>query len=279
MANNPVNLKLTYGPGPKRHLADPTGLVPSEIGVTYVRPNTGIFATTQFYGLDVAGGYSSRLASGEALNGKINTSLLTGSLSYTFKRVFLLSNLKVDLSGDYMSAGTFSTTNRSVRAKLSFAAPLGEKTSATAAVGMATSTSKMLVEGGLALNDPWETGTVFSVHAAKVGSEYIDPNFANQQFDFAGYDNFSRPLENGIVNLESELVQSVSDQTRLVGKGSVRLNSDYKYQGNKAKLTAQGGISHTVAPNVNVDANYRYYQDKSTGDTSDMASVGLIYKF
>jgi opacity protein-like surface antigen len=38
-------------------------------------------------------------------------------------------------------------------------------------------------------------------------------------------------------------------------------------------------VQYNLAPNVNFDAAYRVYQDKAINDTSDLAQVGLIYKF
>ena len=75
------------------------------------------------------------------------------------------------------------------------------------------------------------------------------------------------------------MVQSVSDKVKLIGKGDVRLGGDFKYEGSKARATGQGGISYNLAPNVNFDAAYRVYQDKLSGDTSDLAAVGLLYRF
>lgn len=276
----PVNLKLTYGPGPKQHLTDPTGAFPSEVGVTYWRPDTGIEATTNLFGVDVLGGYYSVQGSTLETSGRINTSWLTGGVGYTFSQLAVLDSLKIDLMGDYVSHGLFSTTDRSVKAKVDLLAALAGKAKATTTVGLAKKPSGMMVAGSLSLEDPLATGTVITVKAAKVGSEYIDPNrFAAEQFDLAGYDNFDRPLENGTVNIGGELVQAVTDRAKLIGKGDLRLNGDYKYEGPKARITAQGGIQYNIAPNVNLDAAYRVYQDKGLSDTSDMASFGLLYNF
>ena len=183
------------------------------------------------------------------------------------------------MTGDYVSQGSFSTTDRSVKAKFELSAPLGDKAEASTTVAVGKKPSQMMVKGAFSLKDPLETGTVVTVRAAKIGSEYIDARFYGEQIELAGFDSFSRPLENGTVNLGAELSQSVSDRTRLFGRGDVRLSGDYKYQGDKARLTAQGGIEYSLAPNVNFDAAYRVHQDKATGDTSDLAAVGLMYKF
>jgi hypothetical protein len=131
----------------------------------------------------------------------------------------------------------------------------------------------------MALNDVWDTGTVAVVRASKVGSEFIDSRFAAAEWDFAGFDTFDRVLTAGTVNLGGEVVQTVSDDLKLVGKGDLRLQSDYKYEAPNGRLTAQGGVSYLVAPNATLDAFYRINQDKGSEDTTDVAAVGLMYEF
>ena len=276
---SPIDLKLTYGRGPKQHSMDPTGSFPSEVGVTYYRPDPGVRATTTLFGADVSGAFYSMERSKLDNSGQVNTSWLSGTLGYTFDRFLFLNSLKFGITGDYVSKGLFSSSERNVRAKIDLLAALGGKAQASGTVGLGNTSSKMMVAGELSLNDLWDTGTVITIKAAKVGSEYIDPRFAAEEFDFAGYDSFDRPLTVGTVNFGGELVQAVSDKAKLVGKGDVRLTSDYKYSGEKARLTAQGGIMYNIAPNVNLDAAYRVHQDKGTGDTSDLATFGLMYKF
>ncbi|MCU0640547.1 MAG: S-layer homology domain-containing protein [Candidatus Margulisbacteria bacterium] len=276
---HPVALKLTYGPGAKQHVADPTGAFPSEIGTTYLRPDTGVLAATKLFGFDIRGGYYSVPGATLETSGRINASRIIGGIGFTLEKFVLLNSLRIDLAGDYVSRGLFSSTDRSVKAKVSLQAPLGSKAEAGATVGLGRSPSQMMVAGTLALNDPLDTGTVLTIKVAKVGSEYISPSYANENFDLAGYDAFDRPYENATVNFGGQLVQIISDRARLVGKGDLRLAGDYQYQGPLARLTAQGGVQYNLAPNVNVDAAYRVYQDKALNDTSDLAQVGLIYKF
>jgi len=270
----PVDLKITYGPGPKQHITDPTGIMTSEVGVTYIRPNTGVQLSTKLSGADVTLGYFSLQGSSFDMSGKVNTSQLTGSVALD------LSIFKVALTGDYVTRGLFSSDTRDLRAKVDLMAPLGEKIQAQGTVGLGgKEKSSMMVSGALALNDLWDTGTVAIIRMAKIGASYIDPAFANEEFYFAGYDNFNRPLVGGTVQLGGVLTQTVSDKVKIIGKGDVRLSGDYKYEGANARLTAEGGISYNIAPNANLDAAYRVHQDKGAGDTSDVAAVGLLYKF
>jgi len=274
-----VDLKVTYGPGPKQHAADPTQAIPSEVGVTYWRPNTGVMATTHLLGAEVGGGLFSRQTNTFDSTGKVNTGWLRGIVSYNFNRLFFLDSLKVDVSGDYLSKGLFSSTDRSIKAGINLFAPLGEKAEVSAGVGLGSSNSRMMAKGSVALKDPLDTGTVMTIKVAKVGSEYITPTFAAEEFDFAGYDYFNRPLESGTVNVGGELLQQVSDRARFFGRGDLRLNSEYKYEGPKARLTAEGGLSYNLAPNVNLDLAYRVHRDRGLANSSDLTSLGLMYRF
>ncbi|MFH1387024.1 MAG: S-layer homology domain-containing protein [bacterium] len=267
-----VDLKLTYGPGPKQHSADPTGVLPSEVGRTYMRPATGIWANTSLLGLDVQGGFRSLKGAFDP-SGKVTTGWITGVVSKDFNR------FKVDLTCDYISQGFFSTSDRNIKAKIDILASLTDKIQVGASAGLGRNPKDMMAGAKLSLNDLWDTGTVVTVNASKIGAEYINTAFAGEQYYLAGLDRFDRPYENSTVNIGGELVQNVSDKTKIIGRGDVRLTSDYKYQGQKARLTAEGGLTYNIAPDVNFDAAYRVHQDKGTGDISDLAAVGLIYRF
>ncbi|MFC1510923.1 S-layer homology domain-containing protein [Candidatus Margulisiibacteriota bacterium] len=273
----PVALKVTYGPGAQQHTVDSAGTVPSDVGIVYSRPDTGIKASTSLWGADVSGGYYAI-----SLNnaGRVLTSKITGNVGYVFIGIPLVSKLNVEASGDYISAGQYSSSTRDMRATVAMAAPLHDRVSASTTLGIGGSAAKnLLIAGDVTLKDFWDTGTVAIIRVAKVGSEFIDPNFSDEEFDFAGLDTFDRPLENATVNIGGKVSQAVSNDIRLIGKGDLRLTSDYKYQAPYGRLTAEGGISYTVAPNTSLDAMYRLHQDKSSGDTSDIAALGLLYNF
>lgn len=279
LSDQPINLKITYGPGPKQHAADPTNLFPSEIGMVFWRPSTGILATTKFFGADFKGGFYAVESDPLSTTGRINSGWLTAGLGFPLGKLPVLNEIKVDLIGDYLRKGLANPTDVNTKAKIELTAPITEKIQAGATVGLARAASRMMAAGSLALNDPLDTGTVLTIRAAKIGAEYIDPNFTVEQFQFTGYDNFGRPLINSTVNVGGELVQAVGDRAKLIGKGDVRLSSDYQYLGPNARLTAQGGISYNLAPNVDVDAAYQVFHNKGQGNTSDLAAVGLLYKF
>ena len=280
---DPVDLQVTFGPGNKQHDADPTGgagVIPSDVGVTYMRPDTGIVASTTLWGADVAGGYN---ALGHATSGRVTASEIVGSVGYAFEGVPLVNNLEVVTTGQYISSGQFSSSTKDMRGSIAMAAPLGDKVEAGGTIGLGGGEQKnWMVSGALALNDVWDTGTVAVIRAAKVGSEFMNTTnttLAGAEWDFAGFDSFDRPLGNGTVNIGGEVVQNVSDDIKLVGKGDIRLNSDYKYESPSGRLTAEGGISYAVAPNTTLDAMYRINQSKSSNDTTDLAALGLMYSF
>jgi hypothetical protein len=274
---DPVDVKVTFGPGNKMHAADPAGPIPSEVGVTYMRPDTGIVGSTKLWGMDVSGGY---IAKDHSTSGRVLTSDVTGMVGYTFEDTPVVDTFRVAVTGDYYSTGMLSTKTRDMRGTIMMAAPLGDKIEATGTIGIGGSKSaNMMVAGEFALNDVLNTGTVATINFSKIGSDFITDAFAAAEWDIAGFDNFSRPLQEGTVNLGGTVTQNVSEDIKLVGKGDIRLEPDYAYESPKGRLTAQGGVSYAVAPNTSLDAVYRIHQDKATDDTSDLAALGLIYSF
>lgn len=277
---NPVDLTATFGPGNKVHAADPAGPIPSEVGVTYMRPETGIMAATNMWGLDLSGGY---IARSHATSGRVLASDITGTLAYEFRGAPLVDKVKFAGTGQYVSAGQYSSSTRDMRATLMAASPLGDKIEAAGTLGMGASDQKAwMVKTEFAFNDIWDTGTVAIGRFSKVGSQFIDSNatLAAAEWDFAGFDSFDRVLTPGTVNVGGEVVQTVTNDLKLVGKGDIRLNSDYKYEAPNGRLTAQGGVSYLAAPNTTLDAYYRINQDESAADkTTDIAAVGLMYQF
>lgn len=131
------------------------------------------------------------------------------------------------------------------------------------------------------LNDLWDTGTNIALTGSKIGSRFITTGFEAEEFDFAGFDNFNRPLETATVNLGGALTQTINDKLALVGKGDLRLASDFGYGKDKAKsrLTGQVGVSYAVARDTTFDAFYRIEQDPVQENTTDLGAVGLVYKF
>ncbi len=279
---DPVTLELAMGPGSKQHAAgldvELTGVIPSEIGVTYVRPGTYIAASTNIGGADVYGRYKAKK---HPASGRVQSNQLTGKIGYALSGVPVVNTMELDLTADYFSAGQFSTDTRDLRGIVGVSAPLTDKIEASAklGIGATSSSSNMMIAGALALDDILDTGTVATIQVSKVGSKFINTEYAAEEFDYAGYDNFMRPLVNNTVNIGGTVVQTVSDDIKLIGKGDIRLNGLYEFESTLGRLTAEGGISYAIAPNTTLDATYRVHKDEATKDTSDIAALGLMYNF
>jgi hypothetical protein len=142
-------------------------------------------------------------------------------------------------------------------------------------------TKGWMVGGMVMLNDLWDTGTNIALTGSKVGSEFITNGFEAEEFDFAGLDNFDRPLEAATVTLGGALTQTINDRLALVGKGDLRMSPDFGYGEDKAKsrLTGQIGVTYGVAKDTTFDAFYRVEQDPTQNDTTDLGAVGLVYNF
>jgi len=242
----PLNVTLTAGPGPIQH-TDTTGIVPSENGLVYERPDSGVIVDTKLMDADISGGY--KVAAG-AMTGKVNTSQLTGTVGYTFTGVPYLNTLKSSVTGDYLIKHPVDGGDKDLRAMMKFEAPLAPKVDAKGKISMGKSDSKGWMVGGVVmLNDLWDTGTNIALTGSKVGSQFITNGFEAEEFDFAGLDNFDRPLEAATVNLGGALTQTINDKLALVGKGDLRMSPDFGYGEDKAKsrLTGQIGVTYGVA--------------------------------
>jgi hypothetical protein len=276
---NPVNLKLTYGPGDKVHAADPTRSFPGDVGVTYVRPNPSVMVATSMSGVELSGGYISLRP---VSSGRIQTSQLTGSVGYNFDQVPMVNSVKVVGTADYLSVGQFATNEdeRDIRGSVAVSSSITDKIEASGIWRLGGSDKKnWAVSGDLTLNDVWDTGTVAIVRASKVGVDFVTDLFAYDEFDFAGFDTFDRYLIEGTVNIGGEVTQAVTDNIKLIGKGDIRLRGDFEYDDPLGRYTAEGGIAYSIAPNATLGAKYRVNQDQSTDDTTDMAAIGLMYNF
>jgi opacity protein-like surface antigen len=137
-----------------------------------------------------------------------------------------------------------------------------------------------MVGASLILADVWNTGTLIDISAVKIGSEYLNNNFNPTQ---AGYDAFNRAYVNSLVDIGGKLIQAINEDLLFKGVGDLKLSSDFGYGPGKtnSSLTIQGGLTYKVAPAAALDAAYRIYQDPNaaTNPTSDMAVLGLTYKF
>ncbi|OGC40904.1 hypothetical protein A2438_01255 [candidate division WOR-1 bacterium RIFOXYC2_FULL_46_14] len=268
---DPMDVLLTIGPGPQQH-TDGTGLLPSETGIVYERPYTGVDLQTGFFGTRVKGGY---FAAAKSLTGKITSNRFRGMVGYTVPD----RNIDLSAQGDYYIDGTGPVKTRDLRGVFSASAPISSKVKMDAQVGIAKGgRSGMMAGAKVYLDDPFNTKTKVTLSGSKIGGDYLA---LASQFDYAGLDFFDRALENATVNLGGELVQGINDKWSLKGKGDVRMSSDFGYGKDKAKsrATAQVGLTYNIAPQADFDTYYRLQQDPVIGQTSDFAAAGLLYRF
>ncbi|NQT30597.1 MAG: S-layer homology domain-containing protein [Candidatus Saganbacteria bacterium] len=276
---NPINFKVTYGPGPVAH-SDLTGILPSDDGMVYMRPRTGIIGSTSIWGADLSGGY---LAMTRNTVNKVEVGNITATVSKNFENgVPLFGKMALAVTGDYIAQGLISMTRRDMRAKIQAAVPLGENVEGSGKLDIGgTDQSRWLAEAKVVLNDVFATGTVANIRVTKVGSGYNAANgvIRAAEFAMAGLDVFDRALQETTFNVGGEIVQKISDDLAFIGKGEYRMNGDYTYEAPLGALTAQGGVSYAIAPNALLDASYRIFQSKATNDTTDIAAIGLVYEF
>ncbi|MFC1496313.1 S-layer homology domain-containing protein [Candidatus Margulisiibacteriota bacterium] len=272
---NPLDVVLTVGPGGVQHV-DSTNILLSENGRVYSRPDTGIALKTDVNGIKLGGGYYSV---GYEPSGKINTNRLQGMVGYTFNKAFIADNLELSATGDYYVKSPLSNGAKDLRAVINLSAPYSKKIKVDTIFGLGSSQqSGMMVGAAVHLNDLWNTGTKISLSGSKIGGNYIS---MDEQLDYAGLDNFDRPLENSTVNIGGQVVQSLNRKWALKGKGDIRLSPDFKYGNNntKSRATAQVGLAYDIAPQTVFDAFYRVEQDPTISQTSDITAAGLLYRF
>lgn len=273
-----IEIGLTMGSGPIQH-ADVSGLLPSETGYTFDRFYPGLDISTNMFGLDVSAGYFQVLKtnSGQAL-----TSKLEGAVKYGFNNIPLVDKLNIFAASNYYFKHPTSLGIKDLRALVNLAMLFPSKAQLTTTFGFGSPDPKaMMVGAQLEVPNLFGEKSNLLIYGSKVGSEYISNNFSVEEFNVAGYDLFKRPLEAATVNLGGEIVQPFSEKLDFHGKGILRLSSDFGYGKEKTKsyATAQVGLKYEIAPSTTVDTYYRINQDPTISETTDLAAMGLVYKF
>lgn len=271
---NPVDFKVTVGPGPQLH-TDATGILSPEADVYYLRPDPAILAKTSFWGMAVEGGY---IVPKIASSGKVEVNRVMGKVSYDLTGLPVLDKMNVYGVGNYLVEGLVGKSRKIL--ELGGQANLLPRIGMQARFGMgASNRSGWLVGATLKLNDVWDTGTNVLVSATKIGSNHFDTSLAPYM---AGYDVFDRALENASVNIEGAIAQSIMDRIVLEAKGVVRTSPELKYGSQYAasRLTLQGGVSYNFNDAASVGVSYRVLHNPTAADkTTDMAKIGLLYNF
>lgn len=271
---NPVDFKVTFGPGNQLH-TDATGILTPEADVYYFRPNPAIIAKTSFWGMGVEGGY---IAENTNISGKVNVNRIVGKLTYDVTGFPVVDKVQVYGSGNYLVQGLAGSSRKAL--EIGAQANLLPRIELQSRFGMGSyNRSGWLLGAGLKLNDVWDTGTKLLFTATKLGSNYFDTSLIP---DLAGYDIFDRPLQNASVNIEGSVEQSLIDKIKIEAKGVVRTSPDLKYGENYAasRLTLQGGVSYNFNDAASVGVSYRVLHNPTAVDkTTDMAKIGLLYNF
>ena len=281
---NPVEVKVTAGPGPVTYFATQDAVLPSEVGTVYWRPRNTIILSTYLGGVDISTGYIARSITS---SGEVQVDQLTTTLGYNFSQVPVFSMLRLAATWDYVAQGMLSesSTPNDGRAKIFMGAVFNSKVQADITYGFARRSGG---EGnylgfGLSLIDPWETGTIVSLKLHSVSPDYLSPALLTAEADMIGLDYFDKYLTNNIIDIGGEFAQILTESFTLKGKFDYRYsrNANYGESDPASRTTIETGISYALAPTTYLDFMYKIYQVPSnTADkTSDVFSLEFLYKF
>ena len=281
---NPVDVKVTAGPGPVTYFATQDAVLPSEVGTVYWRPRNSMILSTYFGGMDVSAGYIARSITS---SGEVQVDQLTTTLGYNFSQVPVLGMLRLAATWDYVAQGMLgsSGTPNDGRAKIFMGAVLNPKVQGDITYGFSNRSGS---EGsylgfGLSLIDPWDTGTVISFKLHSVSPNYLSPGLLTAEADMIGLDYFDKYLTNNTIDIGGEFTQVLTEVFTLKGKFDYRYSRDKNYGESDAasRTTIETGISYALAPTMHLDFLYKIYQVPSNAadKTSDVFSLEFLYKF
>jgi hypothetical protein len=276
----PLDITVTAGPSIIQHV-DATGIASSENDICYIRPDTGMVVSTKIWNLEFSGSY---LVGAYALDnsGKVDTNYLAASVGYEFQKFPILNNLKLVGEGSAYLKNPNSNGPRDLRGKIAATSQVNPKVTTGLQVALGKSDTKgWMVGAELKVSDFIISGGSFLLRGAKVGSEFIPPDLAYEEFGETGYDIFMRPLLQSTVNIDAEFDHPLAERLKLKGKGAARLSGDYGYGQDKplSRLTGQIGVTYNIANDTSLDAFYRAEQDPTISETTDLTAVGIMYKF
>ncbi|MFA4967620.1 MAG: S-layer homology domain-containing protein [Candidatus Margulisiibacteriota bacterium] len=276
---SPVNIKFTEGPGIVQH-TDLTGLLPSENGICYIRPYTGFNVSSKLADLSVAGSYLLNNYDRQ-LNGKVDTNYGSLALAYDFTKMPNVKNLQAKLNAGFYSKNPGSGGPRDSKFSFSLLSEINQKLSASALLVVGKPETKGWLAGARINFLNVIEGMSLSVGITKVGTEFIPQELATEELGETGFDAFMRPLENSTSNIDVDLTQTISERLLFKAKGAFRLSPDFGYGPDKAKSrqTMQAGFSYLPASDANIDLYYRVNQDPIAGETTDLSTIGVNYKF
>ncbi|MFA5098117.1 MAG: S-layer homology domain-containing protein [Candidatus Margulisiibacteriota bacterium] len=282
----PMVFKATSGPGPQQHLYN-SPVMPSEYGITYVRPYNSLGVSAKVYGSDLGFSYTAHnVSTNDAVTpGQVGAGQYTGSLAWDTK-LPVINRTRVTLSGDYFVKDNTAGQLASFMPKIELASDPSEKVkfSATVAGGAFRSFthSNLMLKAGLALLDHFNSGTTADIQLFLVGGRYLTEPQQLDQWSLIGYDPFDRPRVNGARAIQAKITQRLADSLSLGFKGNIDLSSDYMYGPGhlNSRMTYEAGLNMGDPEGSVATISYRLDMDpNSATPNTDLLMFGLSSSF
>ena len=288
---NPVDVKVTSGPGPIVHTeeADASGnyIARSENNVVYIRPWNSIKFSSKVWGMDMGLGYIARRVSSF---GEVDVNQIATSIGFNMPPIFFVPTFHLDTNIDYLFAQPQAIPAGPSDTKFTFVANFKLNPRSKAAFiysfGHGDAPENALYGIEFDLLDSWDTGTNVLFKYRKIGAEYLYENAQLAEDLFAGLDVFNRYIGNGgglgVVDIDGELSQIITETTRLVGRADWRLAPDNSYGKDHPQclLVLEGGFAWDIATDTLLEALYRVESIPSAADLStDLTQIGLSFKY
>ena len=278
-ADSGFGVSLTTGPGLVVHREGTVNVFPSEDGVCYLRPMTGIKLFYDGSSFDYGGGY--RAVSIESL-GTSSINDVFGYVDYIMKGTFLGSvTLKYSID-DYTNdlKATFSTAEATVNEYEISCAPnldmeYGVKIAANSAQ---TNPNNVFAGVYFTSKDLLKEGSVLNIYANKTGSRFFDYpvypgllglNVFDKLYSDATYDIGVFMSQTVSKSFSFKIISDiVTGPTGLYGVDEPASNSTFEFD-----------VAYGLNEAATVTAGYRVYQVPSAADnaTSDILGVGVNY--
>ena len=282
----PIVFKATAGPGPQQHLHN-SPVMPSEYGVTYMRPYNSMGVAGKALGGDLGFVYTAHnVSSTDAVSpGLVGVGQYTGSISWNIPQFPVLKGTKLTLSGDYFVSGQDASI-ATFMPKIEIISAPSEKVRFSAAAGggalKSFTQTNLMIKAGLELIDYFNSGTNADINLFLVGNKYLLEPVALDQWSLIGFDPFNRPRVNGTRAIQAHITQDISDSLTLDLKGNIDLSSEYKYGTGYAnsRMTYEAGLYMGSSQSSLVSLAYRLDMDPNAADpTTDLLIVGMSSKF
>ena len=285
----PLTFIATSGPGPQQHLFS-SPVMPSEYGVTFMRPYNSLGAVAKAFGANMRLTYTAHnVSTNDAVSpGLIGVSQYTGSISWNIPKFPILKETDLTLSGDYFvkDANASSGGVAAFMPKIEISSRPAEKLKFSAVAGggafRSFTKSNLMIKAGLELLDYFNSGTNAEINMFLVGGSYLTQPQLLDQWSLIGFDPFDRPRVNGARAIQAHVVQTISDSLSLDLKGNIDLSTDYKYGvGNlNSKMTCEAGLYLGSLQTSVVSAAYRIDMDPNAADpTTDLLIIALSSRF